>query len=360
MFQVGTAVEDITPATAQYLGGFDQMAQPTAVAHDPLQVRAFAVAHGSTIVESAIVDTQGWFAGYQEGPFGVTDARQAAAAWLDAHGYPGTDEGHLIVSSTHSHAAPTIMGIWGPTDPDYLERVHDQTVLALQEAAQSLQPAQLWTADGDSSAIDGSNVEQTDIYDGYAVDGDTPVLWARQPRTGKTVGLYVNIPVHADVVNGAAEGDHGEMSADHIGVTRNRLGDVLGGTAVVAMGTLGRQESIVQVGGYDYSQDVGRTTTNEVLSALRHAKPVTDATLAAAEQYVAVPVTNPALGALVCANLLTGYVNTPPGRDDRPLGDPAVRGRQRGRHVGHGLPDRLAALRLRARRGLPGHLPGRP
>src|SRR5437763_15009434 len=83
IFRVGTSVRDITPPPdhPQYLGGFGQMAQPTNVIHDPLQVRAFAVSDGKNLVEFAIVDTQGWFAGYQEGPYGVTDARQTAAAY---------------------------------------------------------------------------------------------------------------------------------------------------------------------------------------------------------------------------------------------------------------------------------------
>src|SRR5947208_11449617 len=82
VFDVGTAVVDISPTTPQYLGGYDQMDTPTATVHDPLQVRAFFVAHGADAVEFAIVDTQGWFAGYQEGAFGVTDARQQAATAL--------------------------------------------------------------------------------------------------------------------------------------------------------------------------------------------------------------------------------------------------------------------------------------
>src|SRR5436190_8482434 len=177
VFQVGTAVQDITPDRPQYLGGFGQMEAPTAKLHDPLQplqVRAFAVASGTKVVEFAIVDTQGWFAGYQEGPYGVSDARQTAAAWLDAHGHPGATEADLIVSSTHSHAAPTLMGIWGPVDVDYLRHVHDQTVAAIEAAATHLRPAELWTSTADSSAIDGTNVSQTDIYDGYDVDRDTP------------------------------------------------------------------------------------------------------------------------------------------------------------------------------------------
>jgi hypothetical protein len=308
VFQVGTAVEDITPTTPQYLGGFGQMATPTAQDHDPLQVRAFAVAHGSTVVEFAIVDTQGWFSGYQEGPYGVTDARQQAAAYLAHHGFPGTTEAKMIVSSTHSHAAPTLMGIWGPVDVDYLRHVHDQTVLALEDAATHTQPATLWTASADSSAIDGSNVSQTDIYDGYAVDGDTPVLWARDPGDGHTVGLYVNVPVHADVACGSCDN---AMSADHIGVERDELGSRLGATAVVAMGTLGRQESIVQVGRWSYSHDVGMTVTDEVLQALGRAQPISSDTLASAEQYVLLPLTNPLLAGLGYANMLAPYSCVP-------------------------------------------------
>jgi hypothetical protein len=301
IFQVGTAVEDITPAPdhPQYLGGFGQMDKPTSNMHDPLQVRAFAVSNGTTLVEFAIVDSQGWFAGYQEGPYGISDARQQAASYLSDHGFPGTTGANLIVSSTHSHAAPTLMGIWGPVDVSYLQHVHDQTVKALEEAATHMRRTELWTASADSSAIDGTNVSQTDIYDGYDVDPDTPVLWARDPRTHKTIGLYVNVPVHADVACGSCDN---AMGADHIGVARDELGQRLGGTAVLAMGTLGRQESIVQVGRFPYSHDVGMTVTDEVLRALKNAQPITSNTLRAAEQYLLAPVTNPALGALVYAN----------------------------------------------------------
>src|SRR3954470_4497874 len=86
LFDVGTAVVDITPTTPQYLGGYDRMDTPTADAHDPLQVRAFFVGRGGKAIAFASVDSQGWFAGYQEGPYGVSDARSQAAGWLKDHG----------------------------------------------------------------------------------------------------------------------------------------------------------------------------------------------------------------------------------------------------------------------------------
>ena len=298
LFDVGTSVVDITPTTPQYLGGYDHMDKPTAAAHDPLQVRAFFAGHGRDAVAFAIVDTQGWFAGYQEGPYGVTDARQAAAAELARSGYD-VGPGNLIVSSTHSHAAPTIMGIWGPTDPAYLKRVHDATVQAIVAAAQHTHRAELWTGQGSIRSLVAENVEGTDHFDGWGIDDRTPVLWARAPRTGATLGLYTNVPVHADQYRGSK---YGLASADHPGAERAELDRLLGGTAVVAMGTLGRQEAMGGIDDYSEVERQSRFVANAITRALADARPITDGRIAGAEQYIAVPAHNPALLALLYGN----------------------------------------------------------
>jgi hypothetical protein len=304
LFRVGVSVKDITPCAkqscAQYLGGFGY-GDPVdgRFAHDPMQVRAMAIASGTSMVLFAIVDTQGYFSGYQEGKFGSRDARIEAARQIAASGFD-VNSGNIIVSSTHSHAAPTIMGIWGTTDPAYLEQVYNGTVAALVDAASHLRPANLYTAKGDIATVTISNLTQTDGYQGWRPDGETPVLWARDPDTDATIGLYANVPTHADIVNGVG---HHVISADHIGVERQLLDADLGGTSVVAMGTLGRQETIVQVGGLTQADNVGRYVTNEIERALAHARPITDPTLLAAERYVLVPATNPALLALNAGNM---------------------------------------------------------
>ena len=299
--RVGTAVVDVTPAAddPQYLGGFGKMDAPTARALDPLQIRAFVVRRGPQVAAFAIVDVQGWFAGYQEGPYGITDAREQVGGWLAKNGSPGAGPQNVIVSSTHSHAAPTIMGIWGPTDVRWLKRVHDGTVAAIEQAAATARPAELWTADAAVGEADGSTVSQTDIYDGWTVDEKLPLLWARDPKNHKTIGLYGNVPIHADIVNGKALN---AMSADHIGRERRALDDMLGGTSVLAMGTLGRQESIVQVGGLVESDRIAAFVTARIRKALADAKPLRDPQIGGAEQHVLVPGTNPALLALIAIN----------------------------------------------------------
>lgn len=303
-FTVGFAVRNLNPdcagcrAEGQYLGGFGQGDPVTKVNEgEQLEVRAMAISNGSKTVAFAIVDTQGWFAGNQEGPWGNRDAREHAAEAL------GISPADIIVSSTHSHAAPTIMGIWGPTDPAYLKHVHDQTVAALVAAGSEMKPAELLAAEADISTTIISGIEQYDGYQGWRVDGKTPILWARDPQTKATLGLYANVPVHADVVNGLGLK---LMSPDHLGVERSILDADLGGTSVVAMGTLGRQEAIVQTDGLAAASRLGRYVANEIERALASARPITDATIASAEQYVVVPGTNPLLAALNYGNAAPG------------------------------------------------------
>jgi hypothetical protein len=206
----------------------------------------------------------------------------------------------LIVSSTHSHAAPTIMGIWGPTDPQYLEQVHDATVQALEQAARNVRPAQLWTADGSADPILAQDIEGTDHFDGWSVDPAISVLWARDPQTGATIGTYVNVPVHADQFRGSK---YRMASADYPGAVRATLDTQLGGVNAIAMGTLGRQESMGGIDDYSEVVRQGRFYANAIERALATAKPLTNTTIGGAEQYIAVPAHNPALLALLYDNL---------------------------------------------------------
>ncbi|HEY7150627.1 MAG TPA: hypothetical protein VH391_03005, partial [Solirubrobacterales bacterium] len=305
-FRVGTAVEDITPTEPMYVGGYgdgfivDGSDHGGQFVHDPLQVRAFAVARGDQIVVFEVVDSQGWFAGYQspnEGD-GVDDARADAASALQQKGFDASSA-NVVISSTHGHATPTIMGIWGHTEPAYLHEVKQAAVQAVTDAVDSLQPAELWAASGTIRGL-LSQVQGTDQMTGYAVDLDTPVLWARKPASGATIGVYANVPVHADQYD-ATEPGNNQFTADYPGYVRDRLAETLGGTSVVGMGTLGRQEGIGNTPDYSEVTEQGTFVTNALDRALATARPVTDPTLAAGEQQFSTVAENEGLVlALMC------------------------------------------------------------
>ena len=309
-FQIGTSVVDISPNKPMADGGYGSNYIVTGGAHDPLQVRAFFIGHGKQAVVFVTVDSQGWFAEYQSPNVGDggDDARADAAAALAAKGYE-VNASNIVLSSTHSHAAPTLMGLWGHTDPAYLHHVKDAAVKAVIKAASHTQEAELWSATGTIMGL-VSQLQGTDQTTGYSVDTQLPILWARQPGTGATIASYSAVPVHADEYDPTVAGNN-QWSADYPGFVRARLGQLLGGTNVVAVATLGRQETIGNEANYSEVEKQGTFVTNAITSALTHARPITDTTLAADNTQFSTEATNMGLLAAMSCNRPEGPLGCP-------------------------------------------------
>ena len=317
VFKVGTSVVDITPNTPMPDGGYGSDYIVTGGAHDPLQVRAFFVGHGKHAVVFVTVDSQGWFAENQspnEGDGGDA-ARADAAAALAARGYKVTAS-NIVLSTTHDHAAPTLMGLWGHTDPAYLHEVKEAAVQAVVEAASNTRRAELWSASGTIRGL-VSQLQGTDQTAGYSVDDQMPILWARQPGTGATIAMYADVPIHADQYDPTAAGNN-QWSADYPGWVRERLAQLFGGTEVVAVGTLGRQESIGADPHYAEVVEQGRFITNEIVRALTNARPITGTTLGADNVPFTTEATNMGLLAAMSCNHPGGPLGCP-----GPLSEPA-------------------------------------
>ena len=310
LFQVGTSVVDITPHKPMVDGGYGSDYIVTGGSHDPLQVRAFFVGHGKHAVVFVSVDSQGWFAEYQTPNIGDGGdaARSAAAAALAAKGYEVTAS-NIVLSATHGHATPTLMGLWGHTYPAYLHRVREAAVQAVIKAASHTHEAELWSATGTIHDL-VSQLQGTDQTAGFSIDDKVPILWARQPGTGETIATYVDVPVHADEYDPTVAGNN-QWSADYPGWVRNRLGQLLGGTTVVAVATLGRQETIGNIPHYSEVEQQGRFITNAILSALTMARPITDTTLAAENVPFTTEATNMGLLAAMSCNHPNGPLGCP-------------------------------------------------
>ncbi len=209
-----------------------------------------------------------------------------------------------MVSTTHVHAAPTITGIWGtstrtPEGRAYLKRVHDAAVAAVDQAAGNLRTSELWAATGNVRSFVWQNGQGTNHPDGFPVDEQMPVLWARDPATGATNALYVNVPNHPDQFDGASQK---QFSADFPGYVRRKLDATIGGTSVIAAGTLGRQEPPGQIETYDEVERQGEYVTNAIELALAQAKPLTSDVLDSTESYMITTADNAGLLQLMQLN----------------------------------------------------------
>jgi hypothetical protein len=336
-FLVGAASVSIDPTYPVYMGGYGGgPAGGTMARHvDPLTgrpenftVRAIAIsAHGQT-VELERVDSQGWFAGYQEGPYGISDVRRAAAAYLDRHGDPSATEAEIIVSTLHEHAAPTIMGIWGPPQHalPYLKQVARAATRALEEAYAARQPATLTWGHLNVPWLDSTNLANANANEGWPNDGSLLALWARNASTGQTIATYVSEPAYPNIVYGPNDlkcpngvKDPAVLSTDFPSYVQNYLESRLGGIALVASGTLGDQPGPMQgdsqpttdlppvtIGGQRCQQTVGFVDAvhmgallgNLTTQALASGRTFTEASVAGAERYILSPVYNPLLLAL--------------------------------------------------------------
>jgi hypothetical protein len=350
LFQAGAAVADLTPppGVPVYSGGFGQSPAiygDQQLKDNGLNARAIYVSNGKHAVTMVAVDSQGIFAAVQQASTdpltsGLGSAGMRADAARDisrAHIGPAMTAADIIVQGSHSHSAPTVMGLWGPVDIRYLQLLHDRVVQAIVNAARAAQPAYLQYSSVDAPFLDNINTNQTDSYQGWLQDGQVSILRAISARSNATIASYANVPAHPDIVNGAgiAQGcidrrvptdQCPALTADYFGRVRKLLEDQLGGTGIVAGATLGREESPIQVGGIDRMNNYGRLVTELVTRALAAPKWVTDGTVASSETFMQVPGTNPALLALVLAwqgpasaiRPATDQVSLPADRADTP------------------------------------------
>jgi hypothetical protein len=294
VFRAGAAARSVDPPVPVFSGGFS-LSPPITRTRDPLEVRAFYVSNGKRAVAFAVVDAQGHFAGYQEGAgFGTTAERADAAKAASADGRPAMTQADVIVQATHSHAGPTLEGIWGPVPLEYLQLVHDQVVGAIADAAARAQPAHLQFGTLDDHNIAAVNLNQ-DNYQGWVNDPQLSVLRAVSTRDGSTLGSYVSVPTHGAHIRGDKDAI---LSADYFGTVRHALDRRLGGTAVVGPASLGRLESPVETTGQTNMDWLAAVVENDVTQAMAHARWITDATIASADSLVQIPATNAALLAL--------------------------------------------------------------
>jgi hypothetical protein len=302
-FKVGGATASISPGEIGVWPGGMGVADRALTAADenpgsPLEVRALYVSNGEQAIAFVTADAIGWFAANQGSDFGVTSAREMAAQLATETGGVAMGREDVMVQSSHSHASPTLMGIWGEVPEAYIKKVHDAVGQAVAEAAGKARTAHLEFGTFEAPWLNNIDLSQYDSYAGWASDGQVSVLRAVTPK-GATVGSFVNVPAHPDIVCGAC--GNGVLSADYFGFAREELDERLGGVNIVSGATLGRLETPIQTDGLAASDHFSDIVDGITGRALLNARPITSAKLQSQESLLQVPASNPALLALNAA-----------------------------------------------------------
>src|SRR4051794_140188 len=226
-YKVGAATRDITPVGPTNLGGFG-LGDGT-VPDNPafsrggvgeakaerIGARAIVFDDGKQTIAIADIETQGMFAAYEDGPYGLSD--MAAQVAKDIKGLPAD---HILIASDHTHSGPDTIGVWGGVPKAYLQRIHDQTVAAIEAAYRDRRPADVVAGHSDASDLiynqsctEALNQSKEPDYPGPDVcatpgkDGMFRVVQATDAN-GAVVGTFAAYAAHATA--GGGDGLHGD------------------------------------------------------------------------------------------------------------------------------------------------------
>lgn len=238
-YLVGAAQEDISPPPGEVVnqGGFglgDGSLLPGVVVSrggqnvfqgEHIQARAMVVDDGDQAIAIADIETQGMFAAYEDGPWGLSDMRDKVARDI-----PSLPASHILIASDHTHSGPDTIGAWGGVgdvqipgysgDNQYYRYIFDQTVKAIEEAYRDRTFASIRAGESDAadliynqSCSEALNQSKDPSYTGPDLcatpgkDGYVRVLQATRPD-GSVVVTYMAFAAHGTA--GGGPGIHGD------------------------------------------------------------------------------------------------------------------------------------------------------
>lgn len=282
---VGFGEVDVSPTIGKkpvFLAGFGQDRKATKI-HDPIMARAVVFSDGTKLIAFVSIDVVGLF------HENVTRIRKQ----LDGFHY-------VLVSSTHNHEGPDTLGLWGANqissgvDPDYMKRIEDGAVQAVNEARKALAPA---------TAVIGTAKAPELLHDGRkpeVLHDEIVVLKFSHRISSKPLGVLVQWNCHPETL----DDKNTEVSADFVAATVQSLRTSQGCPVAYFTGTVGGLLTSLRVkvtnakgeelndGTFEKTEEYGRLVAKLGDRALATAKPVELTPFEVRTKDVLLPVDN--------------------------------------------------------------------
>ena len=172
---------------AVWMAGF-QNGRPAQGIHDELWARTMLIDDGNTVISFTALDAIGF--GHDD----VIDVRRMVA--------DSAEVDFAVISSTHTHEAPDLQGLWGPVtlesgvDPAYMAYVKEQAARSVLEAYRRRETAILEAAQDRSSAIP----LVTDSRQPLVLDAGIRILHAVATDDKQTLGTLVSWGNHPETL----------------------------------------------------------------------------------------------------------------------------------------------------------------
>lgn len=226
---------------------------------DSLYAKAVVVYDGHTALAMVTVDCIGLL--YPT----VNEIRQRAAKQVKNITLPAS---HIVVTSTHTHSGPDVVGIWGKdfsqsgVDDAYMEQLVNTAAQQVALAAQQMEPVTMQSA---ASAFGEGFVENICKEE---IDRSVTVLQF-VGRKGQNVASFTNFACHPTYL----DAKYSTVSADYVGAFYQQMDAKLGGTNLFLQGAIGGWvQPEGDKGTYEMAQQRGSELAAVVLAALGQPK----------------------------------------------------------------------------------------
>lgn len=222
IYKVGTAIGNVTPPTSEltteafFMGGYGFWKDRGAATgtHDLLTARAVCIENGETVC-LAIVDSLGI-----SGPL-AQQIKQAAALRT------GLPPSHILISATHTHAAPDLLGLWGGSPGAYKNHLIDEVTAAVAAAYQG-------RVDSTMSFSVGK-VKAHNRRDWGFTDDSLSLLVIRDPTNTTLLGVVAFFAAHPVI----SPMENSEFSSDFVHYFREALTKQLKAPVIYFNGAIG-------------------------------------------------------------------------------------------------------------------------
>ena len=289
----GTAKIDITPSHEVWMDGMIRSHRSAGI-HDPLSARALVLANGAERAEAyAIVSVD----------VCALSTEQCDAARRATERETGIPASQIMVATTHTHSGPATLGIFNPSEVQYVEGLLGKIASVVKEATGAMQPAAVGARSGSEDTIshyrrlladDGTIVMNWESFPPQRIVGplgevDTEVgvikvVAADAPDS--VLGLLFNHAGHPNVLSG----DNYLLSAEYPGLAERLLEEEFGGTALFVNGAQGTMDiDGLRDRDWEGMARAGRALADAVSQTARHITPAATAAIRGASAPYHIP-----------------------------------------------------------------------
>ena len=273
--QVGVSAAPINPPMGAFIAGDKQNRRFTSV-HDSLFAKAVVMTRGDEQLAIVTLDCIGLL--YPE----VLKIRQQAARLC------GINEARIMVSSTHTHSGPDVVGLWGS---DYQHPGVDSANMGFLVTTAAEQVKLAFEKCKEANAVVAETVFGEPWVQNICleeIDRSVAILQFTD-EAGKAIATLTNFACHPTFLDARFS----EVSADYVGGYYREMKIQTGAEALFLQGPIGGWVQPEDGGGsFDKAQQRGRELAQAVNVAMQNARPVASPDLRFASKKIKFPVEN--------------------------------------------------------------------